>query len=679
MPALLCSAPLAEPLAHSVCKRQQQTTLSPFDLPEICDQIARHLDRNTLTVVVQVSSQWYACWIRHLWRRVRVESGTSSNRSQDMLQAFPQLSKHIRHLEWIHLSPPSASPASSSAADSILESIDLSGLNAETILLSSWTNDLDAETLTRFTRSSAHRLSALQMYNMAQVRGDLLKVAGTLRGLRHFTLSMADRESNRHHHRQRSNASTASLVSPFVESSALPMTEFTSADSLPDLLDACPQLRMIEILDLPLPSTTTASESADVTGDDQEHEQGEEQEDNKEESAAYLEKISPNWVPMQHLTTINLHATAISGSTLTALFARCPNLIKLNLGQNTPLYLSEFRIDPTLSLHTLSTLMLAGCHFLDGHGYKEIFKATPHLLHLDIPQTNVDDAALAVLGHQCLHLTDLNLDGCGQITDQGIHDMFSHPRPSSSSTSPSTTTPASNSLEKYENRRLQCLSVSNCTELTGQGIHHILMTCGRLRSLEFQQPEIMPESLFPHTLETDDSDEQENPSAPTSTIAQEQEQEQEQQESTTDVAATVYPTTTTPDAADTPPTTTTTTTHTVSSWACQTTLEQLRIKSLNTLNPLQTHYLNARLRELFHLKSLHIGGTQLELSILNGLGHQLENLYIDDLAREVDVNDVRWLLVDHTPNLTRLWCRQLIRHSEPWKMVRAARVHLKLW
>ena len=722
MPALLCSASLAEPPAHiilptdsSLCKKQllflglglgdnNNRGNNPFDIPEICDQIARHLDRNTLTVVVRVSSHWYAHWIRHLWRRVRVESGTVADKSREMLQAFPQLSQHIRHLEWIHLSSASSSSPSSATEDSILDSIDLSNLNAETILLSSWTNELDSATLSRFTQSSAHRLSALQMYNMAQVRGDLLKVAGTLPQLRHFTLSLAGRDSYRHNHnRQRSNASS---VGSLTLASALPtdseeegareeaelVRQVTSADSLPDLMDACPQLRMIEILDLPLP-TSGASTSAVVISDNQEDQEdqdddGEEDQDQDHELGvpAWSEKITPNWVPMQHLTTINLHATAISGSTLTALFARTPQLVKLNLGQNTPLYLSDFHLDPSLCMTHLSTLILSGCHFLDGHGYKEIFKASPNLLHLDIPQTNVDDAALAVLGHQCLGLTDLNLDGCLQITDQGIRDMLSHPRPNSSSSSSANNNNNNNSedelvQERYENRRLQCLSVSNCTELTGQGIHHILMTCGRLRSLEFQQPEIMPESLFPHTLETDDDDDQqqqENLSAPsTITTIITQEQEQEQDESTT-VAATVYPL---PEVAvDTTtalPTPTITITPSVA-WACQGSLELLRIKNLNTINTSQTHFLNTRLRELSNLKALHIGGSQLELSILNGLGHQLENLYIDDLAREVDVNDVRWL-VDHTPNLTRLWCRQLIRHSEPWKMLRAARTHLKLW
>ncbi|KAF8936198.1 hypothetical protein BGZ47_009621 [Haplosporangium gracile] len=715
MPALLCSAPLAEPLAHisfttysSLCKKQQQQQDSlrlggsnggnnPFDIPEICGQIAGHLDRHTLTVVVRVSSHWYAHYIRYLWRRVRVESGTVADKSREMLQAFPQLSQHIRHLEWIHLS--SAFPSPSSAQDSILDAIDLSNLNAETILLSSWTNKLDAATLSRFIQSSAHRLSALQMYNMAEIRGDLLKVAGTLPQLRHFTLSLASRESHRHNHnRQRSNGSTTSSVGSLAltlptdsevrAGEAELVQQVTSADSLIDLIDACPQLRMIEILDLPLPTpvpSTSAVVFEDQEDDDdveedesQDQEQEQEQDTDIEEGQSMLplKNIAPKWVPMQHLTTINLHATAISGSTLTALLARSPQLVKLNLGQNTPLYLSDFHIDPSLRMSKLSILILSGCHFLDGHGYKEIFKTSPNLLLLDIPQTNVDDAALAVLGHQCLQLTDLNLDGCLQITDQGIRDMLSHPRPSSTSTSANDNNSATGTQERYENRCLQCLSVSNCTELTGQGIHHILMACGRLRSLEFQQPEIMPEALFPHTLETDDDDQQpqqENPSAPsTATIAQEQEQEESATAITaTIVTATVYPS---PDAAVD---TTTTTTPSVS-WACQGSLEFLRIKNLNTINTSQTHFLNERLRELRNLKALHIGGSQLELSILNGLGHQLENLYIDDLAREVDVNDVKWL-VDHTPNLTRLWCRQLIRHSEPWKMLKAARTHLKLW
>ncbi|KAF9325167.1 hypothetical protein BGZ91_002547 [Linnemannia elongata] len=712
MPALLCSAPLAEPLDHTIlptdstlCKKQQLSLglrnnnynrgNNPFDIPEICDHIARHLDRHTLTVVVRVSSHWYAHWIRHLWRRVRVESGTVADKSREMLQAFPQLSQHIRHLEWIHLSSASSSSSSSfPTADSILNSIDLSNLNAETILLSSWTNELDASTLSRFTQSSAHRLSALQMYNMAQIRGDLLKVAGTLPQLRHFTLSLTDRDSYHHNHnRQRSNASSvgspalASTLPTDSEEGAGEEAELvqlvTSADSLPDLMDACPLLRNIEILDLPLP-TPGASTSAVVVSDHQEDQEdqdgdGEENQDQDQdhepEEPTLSEKVVPNWVLMQHLTTINLHATAFSGSTLTALFARSPQLVKLNLGQNSPLYLSDFHLDPSLCMTQLSTLILSGCHFLDGHGYKEIFKASPNLLHLDIPQTNVDDAALAVLGHQCLRLTDLNLDGCLQITDQGIRDMLSHPRPTSPSSFTNNSSEDGSVQERYENRRLQCLSVSNCTELTGQGIHHILMTCGRLRSLEFQQPEIMPESLFPHNLETDDDEQEENPSAPTTTIAQEQEQTQEE---SAIVAASVYPLPEVAvDTTATLPTPPTSTTPSVS-WACQESLEFLRIKNLNTINTSQSHFLNARLRELSNLKALHIGGSQLELSILNGLGHQLENLYIDDLAREVDVNDVRWL-VDHTPNLTRLWCRQLIRHSEPWKMLRAARTHLKLW
>ncbi|KAF9284958.1 hypothetical protein BGZ68_004269 [Mortierella alpina] len=504
---------------------------------------------------------------------------------------------------------------------------------------------------------------------MAQIRGDLLGVATSLPNLQHLYLTMAERDGSRHHPRRRAHPSptlpsSAELDPASPSSSPLavldrvtPASELatTCADSLPALLDACPKLRTIELRGLPAAtrSTTAAVKSA------------------LDPASSALRSTVPPVVAMKYLTIINLHATTITGSTLSVLFARCPELVKLDLGQTSPLFLSDLHLDPHLSMSALSTLLLSDCHFLDGHGYKEIFKASPSLLLLEIPKSNVDDSALAVLGHHCQQLMDLNLDGCLQITDQGVRDMLSHrPRTSEDALHQQITGANATPQGPYLNHHLQCLTVSNCTELTGQGVHHILMTCAGLRNLEIQQPEIMPESLFPHTLETEDDDEQPNLSIPATHTTH---TSMPEEDGTTGLTASLYPTATTTETEDdddvvssSPP------------WACSSTLETLRIKNLNVINQEQTRFLNARLRELSQLKVLHIGGSQLELSVLNGLGHQLENLYIDDLAREVDLEDVRWL-VDHTPNLTRLWCRQLIRHSEPWKLLRGARKHLKLW
>ncbi|KAF9110430.1 hypothetical protein BGX27_006340 [Mortierella sp. AM989] len=568
--------------------------------------------------------------------------------SSNMMQAFPRLSQHIRQLEWIHLTD------SSITASSIVQSIDMSTLNLHNLLLSSWSSELDSATLSTIVKSSADRLSALQLRNMSIIRGDLLKVASSLPKLRHFSLIMAEQDSLPKHHRQRSSGSTTPITSaelvvasPNSHSTVqdevtrrAELMEYTTADALPELLDSCPQLRTIELVELPV--TTTASINMAMPSE-------------ITEKVTEKEQVPQKWQPMLHLTIINLNATAISGSTLSVLFNRCPQLIKFNLGQTSPLYLSGFHVEPTATMDALSSLVLSKCHFLDGHGFKEIFKASPNLSILDIPQTNVDDSTLGVLGHHCRLLEDLNMDGCQQITDQGIRDMFSHQPVVNDSHSPSGVLAPQQGA--YQNYSLRCLSVSDCTELTGQGIHHILITCARLKSLEVQQPELHPESLFPHTLGSDEHEDEPiapandhlNESIPLYTGA-----EHEPQESETDTTASNLP------------------------WACHSTLEILRIKNLNFINQEQSRFLNSRLRELSQLKVLHIGGSQLELSVLNGLGHQLENLYIDDLAREVDLNDVRWL-VDHTPNLTRLWCRQLIRHSEPWKLLRGARTHLKLW
>ncbi|KAF9426318.1 Dynein regulatory complex subunit 6 [Entomortierella beljakovae] len=458
---------------------------------------------------------------------------------------------------------------------------------------------------------------------------------------------MADLSSK--HRRHRSNRSTSaeltvhspndhSAVTDEVTPKAELVQDWTNADTLPELLDSCPQLRTIELIDLP--SGATASAVSIRETDRKEH-------------------IPEQWQPLPHLTIINLSNTTISGSTLSVLFHRCPQLVKLNLSQDTLLYLSDFHIDSATTMDALSMLTLSKCHFLDGHGFKEIFSASPNLHVLDISHTNVDDTSIGALGRQCCQLKDLNMDGCQQVTDQGIRDMLSHgpSKEKTSFTENSTTQPS-----LYQNYNLRHLSVSDCTEITGQGIQHILVTCARLNSLEVQQPELHPESLFPHALESDDSDDPETlaismplsaDNHPGDATVQYPEGEHEH-ENEIDAADSAQP------------------------WACHATLEILRIKNLNFINQGQSRFLNSRLRELSQLKVLHIGGSQLQLSILNGLGHQLENLYIDDLAREVNLDDVRWF-VDHTPNLTRLWCRQLVRHSEPWKLLREAKKHMRMW
>ncbi|KAF9943957.1 hypothetical protein BGZ70_005212, partial [Mortierella alpina] len=535
MPALVCSASVSDSRTATggdVKKRQHQQ-LHPgyrtiFDLPELCDLIARHLDIHTLTIVLRVCLQWYDSWSRHLWRRARVESG--SGPSAAMVDAFPRLSHHIRQLEWIHLDNSTIS----------LHSADLSKLNVQSLLLSSWSVELDERTLARFVRSSANRLSALQLHNMAHIRGDLLGVATSLPHLQHLYLTMADKNASRHHPRQRAHHSptlpSSAELDPASPSSGplavldrvTPTSELavTSADSLPALLDACPQLKTIELRGLSAPIHSTAA-VANLGSD-------------RADSA--LGPITSPLTAMKHLTIVNLHATTITGFTLSILFARCPQLVKLDLGQASPLYLSDLHLDPHLSMDTLSTLVLSDCHFLDGHGYKEIFRASTSLLVLEIPKTNVDDSALATLGHHCQQLMDLNLDGCLQITDQGIRDMLSH-RPRTSKDVPQQQMTGADVTPQgpYQNHHLHCLTVSNCTELTGQGIHHILMTCAGLRNLELQQPEIMPESLFPHTLETDEDDAQPNPSAPaihTTHTATPEEDE------TAGLMASVYPTAT---------------------------------------------------------------------------------------------------------------------------------------
>ncbi|KAG0086265.1 hypothetical protein BGZ93_008182 [Podila epicladia] len=630
-----------------------------FTIPELCDLIASHLSLHELAITVRVSSQWYRHFIRHLWKRVTLASTPTSLR---ILALLPELGHHIRTLDWANLTP-------HWNMKQALAGIDLSSLALQHLhLLNCQT--LQGPELEQLIQSSSLQLNTLQMHNIGKVQGNVLRIASTLPQLQHLTLVMDDDTTCRHNRSQPVTPASAPMVqSPGglgshsgeeEEEDSTVTFEITSADSLPALLDACPRLHTIELIGLP--SALSTDQGKDIQ--DQEVEQ-----DGDEEvviSGSNKNNIMVLESSMRYLTSINLHSTALSGSTLSTIFARCNLLVKLDISQTSPLFLSGFHLDTSTILPDLGTLMLSGCHFLDGHGFKELFRATPQVLTLELSDTNIDNTGLAALGRFCPQVLDLGINNCHQITDQGVRDYLCYPPQDNNNNNDFGMEAAAIEQEPYRNYTLHSLSISNCSELTGQGIQHVLTTCAALRSLAFQQPEIMPESMFPHVLQSADDEEEETESQGQENINNSSAEEEEA------------------GAEDTPETTTTTTTTTItttdssSSWACHKTLELLRIKNLDTVNPAQRQYLNARLRELAQLRVLHIGGRQLELSVLDGLGHRLEHLYIDDLKREVDLQDVQWL-VDHTPNLTRLWCRQLIRHSEPWKVLRGARKGLKLW
>ncbi|KAF9208816.1 hypothetical protein BGZ59_010429 [Podila verticillata] len=591
-----------------------------FAIPELCDLIAPHLSLHDLAITVRVSSQWYQNFVRHLWKTVTVANPASL----PILALLPELGHHIRTLNWANLTP-------HWNMRQALAGIDLSSLALRRLQIVNC-QTLQGPILEQLI-SSSQQLDSLRMHNIGKVQGNILRIAATLPQLQQLTLMM---DEDTCHKRSQPVTPAEPEQSPgrleFIEDDTT--LEITSADSLPELMDACPRLHTIELIGIP---------SVALPKDDGDH-----KEQNVDEEVLLEGKRSLEFLtPMRYLTSINLHSTAISGSTLSSLLNRCTRLAKLDLSQTTPLFITGLHLDASTTLPDLETLMLSGCHFLDGHGFKELFCATRQVLTLELSDTNIDNSGLAALGRYCSKVLDLGLNNCHQITDQGVRDLLSYPPTNNNNNMAVETTKEEE--EPYRNYTLHTLTISNCSELTGQGIQHVLTTCAALRSLAFQQPEIGPESMFPHVLQNDDDDDNDEGA-----------QENNNTLTTNEEASTTEHGSTTTD-----------------SWACHKTLELLQIKRLNTVNPLQRQYLNARLRELTQLRVLHIGGRQLELRVLDGLGHRLEHLYVDQLAREVDLADVQWL-VDHTPNLTRLWCRQLIRHSEPWKVLRA-RKGLKLW
>ncbi|KAG0253241.1 hypothetical protein DFQ27_007525 [Actinomortierella ambigua] len=579
-----------------------------LEVSEIADQIAGYLDPRSLCSTARVSRQWHAISLRHLWRETHLDRSVPSKEGVQLIH-FPTLSGFIRHLTLSGYNNPTRYPLSLAAPETLhLHSLTIEGCS-----------ELDAEALYNILDNSVNHLGHLQLLDVSCLQSNPFALSpsssNTFKNLEQLRLVRAEGGTP---------ALTTTLTDEVLTQSGeeQAVTTVTSiapfTDHLIDFLRRAPALKSLTAQGI------------------------KEHGDNVEPSV-----ISLATRPHLSLTYLDLHDSTVSGATFGRLLATCPNLVSVNLNHTNDTHFMAGMVIPkgTTALH-IKTLSLHGCHFTDGHGFKELFRFASHVEKLNLACSNVDDEALAVLGHSMVGiLLDLSLQGCHQITDEGIRELLAHRLGDS----------------------LQHLDIAECTELTGRGIHSVLRSCSRLVSLDISQPDILPLSML-HLEHVDEDDEDGSEGVDV-------QQEQEQQEVAGQHVAPL------PTIADSDTALATLEAVHVP-WACKDTLEWLRITKLDALERRHLQMLNEHLCDLVHLRALHIGGSKLELCVLNGLGQHsvlLRQLFIDDLAREVTMEDLPYLMTENTPHLDRLWCRHLVRYSEPWSKLRQERKSIKLW
>ncbi|KAF9973416.1 hypothetical protein BGZ73_003333 [Actinomortierella ambigua] len=570
-----------------------------LEISEIADQIAGYLDPRSLCSTARVSKQWHAISLRHLWRKTCLDRLDPAKEAVQLAH-FPALAGSIRHLTLTGYSNPAQYPLSLAPPKTLhLHSLTVQG-----------SSELDTEALYNILSNSVNHLAQLQFLEISSLSSNPFTYRPstsslTFKHLEQFRLVKAE-GATPVASPQIETTLTDEVPTPSEEQGAV--TTVTPAggdpytDMLVDFLHKAPGLK------------TLTAQGIKEHG----HNAG------ASTSTSICFHLS--------LTHLDLHDSVVSGATFGRLLVMCPNLVSVNLNHtNDTHFMAGMMLPMGTTAHHLKTLSLQACYFTDGHGFKELLRFTCHVEKLDLSRSNVDDEALAVLGHSnTSSLLDLSLQGCRQITDEGVRELFAH----------------------HLGETLQHLVIAECTELTGRGVYSVLRSCPRLVSLDITQPDILPLSMF--HLEQEDEEGGEG--------SENQQEEIDGQHEAAILSATL-------EVEQIP-------------WACKDTLEWLRIKKLDTLGSRHLKMLNEHLRSLAHLRALHIGGSKLELSVLDGMDQgsaPLQQLFIDDLAREVTMEDLPYLMTENMPHLVRLWCRHLVRYSEPWSKLREERNGLKMW
>lgn len=148
----------------------------------------------------------------------------------------------------------------------------------------------------------------------------------------------------------------------------------------------------------------------------------------------------------KNLQSLNLSECAwVAKETLKQILSICPNITSLILKSNTHLtyiawgelakfkYLKKLNLsqctqiqDSDLSLlvkglPNLTEVSVSNCKKIGEQGFLDMAKGLPKLVSLDLSRCNISDTALTEIGSRCRFLTHINLSGCANLTEKGIH------------------------------------------------------------------------------------------------------------------------------------------------------------------------------------------------------------------------------------------------------------------
>ena len=163
------------------------------------------------------------------------------------------------------------------------------------------------------------------------------------------------------------------------------------------------------------------------------------------------------------LTNLNISETNIAHESLLILFARCPLLSTLNMGESNSASSADVMTCLGKFCPLLHTLNLAQCDSRDGYLHTHYCQCESGALFLP-----PDLTSLAV---HCTSLTSLSLFG-SNATEEGLSAIIAR------------------------NTKLQYLDLRSCHHLTDGVMHTLTKSCANLRTLLLKKPNISDTTLF---------------------------------------------------------------------------------------------------------------------------------------------------------------------------------------
>ncbi|XP_010244792.1 PREDICTED: F-box/LRR-repeat protein 2 [Nelumbo nucifera] len=188
---------------------------------------------------------------------------------------------------------------------------------------------------------------------------------------------------------------------------------------------------------------------------------------------------------LQNLSFINLNSCShLTNSTLFNLARDCPSLEEIRMERTS---LGEEKFSTELRKNNqIRTLKLAWNKCLSDTTLKKVGIVCPNLRSLDLSHCwSITEKGIEAIGSSCIGIMELKVNGCKEMANLGTTMGFS--KLESLRAAGSGMNDEGLSMVSQSCRRLLCLDLEGCLEVTAKGVKEMVGNCKGLRELNLKK------------------------------------------------------------------------------------------------------------------------------------------------------------------------------------------------